>query len=111
MLNQTEVEIMEIGMKNIKALSYGLSILLAGLLTFTNAHAQQGDLLQEYSLVPNAFAADKSHNLIYVSLTNSNSVTILDMNQLTQLDTIFVGSSPKGMALSRDGNILYVALM
>jgi DNA-binding beta-propeller fold protein YncE len=32
------------------------------------------------------------------------------MNQLSQLDTIYIGSSPRGIALSRDGNTLNVAL-
>jgi YVTN family beta-propeller protein len=95
----------------IRAMRYIFSISLAGIFTVINAQASQGDLLKEFDLAPNAFAADKNHNLIYVSLPNSNSVTILDMNQLTQLDTIFVGSSPEGMAISRDGNQLYVALV
>jgi YVTN family beta-propeller protein len=95
---------------HIRTARYIFLIFLAGIFTVINAEASQGDLVKEFDLAPNAFAADKNHNLIYVSLTNSNSVTILDMNQLTQLDTIFVGSSPKGMAISRDGNQLYVAL-
>jgi YVTN family beta-propeller protein len=97
-------------MKDIRSLIYSFTILLVGLLPVSNAHALQGDMLKEFSLVANAFTADRNKNLIYVSLASSNSVTILDMNQLTQLDTISVGSSPKGMAISRDGNILYVAL-
>jgi DNA-binding beta-propeller fold protein YncE len=31
------------------------------------------------------------------------------MNTLELIDTVFVGSSPRGMAVSRDGNTLYVA--
>jgi hypothetical protein len=63
-------------MHNFKAITYGLSAVLAGMFAINSAHAQQGDMLKEYTLAPNAFAADRNHNLIYVSLTSSNSVTI-----------------------------------
>jgi hypothetical protein len=74
---------------NIRTMRYIFSIFLVGIFTVINAEASQEDLLKEFDIAPNACVADKNHNLIYLSLTNSNSVTILDMNQLNQLDTIF----------------------
>lgn len=73
------------------------------------ANALPGDLAQEFSLSAHSFVADRNSNTVYVSDTGTNSVAILDMNHLTLVDTIFVGSDPRGMALSRDGSTLYVA--
>lgn len=74
-----------------------------------NSAASPGDLVKEFPLVGHSFAMDKDKNIVYMSVTGSNSVAVIDMNTLALTDSIFVGSNPQGMAVSRDGKILYVA--
>ncbi|MCP4877727.1 MAG: YncE family protein [Gammaproteobacteria bacterium] len=96
-------------MSKIKTIFCFLSIWGAGLFIAPNAHAAPGDLVDEFSLTVHSFVADRSSNIVYASVTGSNSVAIFDMNQLVLLDSVFVGSDPRGMALSRNGELLYVA--
>ena len=73
------------------------------------AAATPGDVMEEFPLVGNSFAADRNENIVYMSVTGNNSVAVIDMNTLEVLDSIFVGSNPRGMAVSHDGKTLYVA--
>ena len=45
---------------------------------------------------------------LYVSNLNDNSVTVVDANTFTPIDSIAVTSSPYSMAISQDGSRLYV---
>lgn len=58
---------------------------------------------------------DPSRDVFYASLpsfagVNGNSVAIVDASSGNILETIFVGSEPGDMALTADGNTLYVTL-
>ncbi len=86
-----------------------LAILLL-LLGAEYAVSAPGDIVKEFSLVGHSFVADRTRNIVYMSVTGNNSVAILDMNTLELSGSIFVGSSPRGMAVSRDGKTLYVAI-
>lgn len=46
----------------------------------------------------------------YVSNEDDGTVTVVDTQQLAALATLTVGKRPRGLALSRDGKRLYVAL-
>ena len=48
--------------------------------------------------------------LAYVSNERSNSVTVIDTATDEVVDTIAVGARPRGIGLSPDGSILYLAL-
>jgi YVTN family beta-propeller protein len=86
-----------------------LAILLL-LLGAEYAVSAPGDIVKEFSLVGHSFVADRTRNIVYMSVTGNNSVAILDMNTLELSGSIFVGSNPRGMAVSRDGKTLYVAI-
>lgn len=68
-----------------------------------------GDLVASFDLSAHSFAKSPNSNVIYAS-TSNNTVVVVDMDTLTITDTISVGSSPAGLAVSDDGLILYVAL-
>jgi YVTN family beta-propeller protein len=68
-----------------------------------------GGLVASFNISVNSFAKNQSSNVIYAT-TSNNSVVIVDMTTLTITDTIFVGSSPAGLAVAPDGQTLYVAL-
>lgn len=88
----------------IRALVLVTASLMQGL-----AMAAPGDFLKEFNLTAHSFVMDRARNIVYASVTDTNSVAIIDMNQLALLDTVFVGSQPRGLALSPDGTLLYVA--
>ena len=84
-------------------------ILFLSLFFTTSLSAATGDLAAEFSMVAHSFAIDRSENIIYASLSGTNSVAVIDADKLEVIDTIFVGSAPRGMALSWDNTKLYVA--
>ena len=84
-------------------------IFLIGILITPIAHTAPGNLVTTFNIDAHSFVADRNSNIVYASVTSSNSVAVIDMNSLQQIDTIFVGSAPRGMATSRDGQTLYVA--
>ena len=47
--------------------------------------------------------------LLYVSNSQNNYISVIDRGSHQVIDTITVGDSPRGMALSENGNYLYVA--
>lgn len=71
--------------------------------------AAPGDVVTSFPLAVHSFVRDPSANVVYASVTSTNSVAIIDMDTLTLTDSVFVGSAPRGLALSRDGSRLYVA--
>ncbi len=74
------------------------------------AIADAGDIEASFPIVASSFVADATRNIVYVGATGSNSIAAIDMNTLELIDSVFIGSGPGGMAVSRDGSTLYVAL-
>ncbi len=68
-----------------------------------------GTLVTTYSYVPSSLLADPVRNRIYATDLTSNSVIVIDTTTLKVIATIPIGSGPVNMAISRDGNTLYVA--
>lgn len=56
------------------------------------------------------FAYDRSRNMLYVSIPSRNEVAFVSLNTMAVVDRRFIGSSPMGVELSRDGSQLFVAL-
>jgi YVTN family beta-propeller protein len=54
--------------------------------------------------------AESGHSLLYVSNEAGNSISVIDANDDVVVRTIDVGKRPRGMKLSRDGKLVYVAL-
>jgi YVTN family beta-propeller protein len=46
----------------------------------------------------------------YVSNEDDGTITVVDIGRLAALATIEVGKRPRGLVLSRDGKLLYVAV-
>lgn len=78
------------------------------LLHTTPAAAATGDVLASFDWVADDFIADPSRPRVYASLTDRNAVAIIDTTTL-EATTVFVGSAPRGLAISPDGGRLYVA--
>ena len=68
-----------------------------------------GELVKSFNIGVNAFVKSPNSNLIFATTTD-DSVVVIDMDTLSISDTISVGSSPKGLAISRNGKTLYVSL-
>jgi YVTN family beta-propeller protein len=68
-----------------------------------------GELVKSFNIAVNAFVKSPNSNLIYATTTD-DFVVVIDMDTLSISDTILVGSSPKGLAISRNGKTLYVAI-
>lgn len=68
-----------------------------------------GDIRQIWGLSVNRLITDSLRNRVYASLPLSESVAIIDAAKLTLIKTIPVHSAPDGMAISADGNTLFVA--
>lgn len=71
--------------------------------------AAQGELVFDANLAPQTLIGDPNINRVFVGL-NSNEVVALNLNTLTVGAPLNIGGSPKGMALSRDGNVLFVSM-
>ncbi len=56
------------------------------------------------------FELDFSRKLIYGSETNLNQIQVIDMETEEIIDKVFVGSRPKGLAISLDSSSLFIAL-
>ena len=68
------------------------------------------NLLERLNLVAGRLLGDVPRQRIYASLTDENSVAVIDTTGLEVVETLAVGSAPQGMALSPDATKLYVAL-
>ena len=53
---------------------------------------------------------DATRNLLYVSIPTQNEIVLVSLDTFTILSRVVVGPSPHGIDLSKDGNILYIAL-
>lgn len=56
------------------------------------------------------FAYDSTRGLIYVSIPALNEITIVSTRTLSIVNRVWIGSTPRGVDLSSDGNRLFVAL-
>jgi DNA-binding beta-propeller fold protein YncE len=91
-----------------------LGITLAGLVSAAPlpANAQvvtQGQLVATFNFGAGAMVYDYTRNRVYATVPASNSVAIIDAQQLLLLKMIFVGSNPQDLTISPDGSRLYVA--
>lgn len=78
--------------------------------TVTPAVAAPGDLVTSYALASaHSFALDPTRSRLYVTLEDSNSVAIIDTVTLQLIDTVFVGSAPRGVAVDPDGSRVFIA--
>ena len=84
-----------------------MCILLSG--TGMTALAEPGALVTAYAIRGHSLALDPVRPRVYVSLEQSNSVAVIDTDTLALTDTVAVGSSPRGIAVSPDGSSIYVA--
>ena len=73
----------------------------------------------EVGLHPNAIISSKDEKLVYVSNGNSDNISVIDTQKDQVIDSIsvrlngeqnqYIGDSPNALALSDDGNTLYVS--
>jgi|GEM_PF-3877736 len=87
-----------------------IAILLCTVFLLPNVSFAGGEIVTSFDVVVSKFALDPNHNIIYASTTHDNSVSLIDMDSIEILDSIFVGSSPAGLSVSSDSSTLYVAL-
>jgi DNA-binding beta-propeller fold protein YncE len=91
-----------------------LGITLAGLVLAAPlpANAQvvtQGQLVATFHFGAQQMVYDSSRNRVYATVPASNSVAIIDAQQLLLVKMISIGSNPQGLTISEDGSRLYVA--
>jgi len=91
-----------------------LGITLAGLVSAAPlpANAQvvtQGQLVATFQFGAQEMVYDSSRNRVYATVPASNSVAIIDAQQLQLVKMISIGSNPQGLTISEDGSRLYVA--
>ncbi|MGD8783435.1 MAG: GEVED domain-containing protein [Thioalkalispiraceae bacterium] len=76
----------------------------------TSIHAQLGDLRAELpGLNASKFVYDPGRDQVYASLTAQNEIAVIANQPHALVASIPVAPSPAGLALSNDGNFLYVA--
>ena len=66
-------------------------------------------LLQKLDISVNRLVADPKRARVYATVPASNSVAVIDTVSLAIIQTIPIGSNPVGLAISADGNKLWVA--
>ena len=74
-----------------------------------NAYAQFGDQVAEYPVSASKFVVDDQRQRIYVSEPDAGNIVVIDALNLGVVTTIPVGVAPRGLAISSDGLILFVA--
>lgn len=83
--------------------------LLAFILFASSVLSAPGNLLASYDLSANSFVLDSAKGRLYATITNQNSVAVIDTNSLELKAIVPIGSNPTGLALSNDGKRLFVA--
>ncbi len=68
------------------------------------------NLVARFTVVANRFVADPARHRIYASVPADNTVAVIDTAPIRLSNTIPIGLTPAGMAMSPDGLSLYVAL-
>ena len=88
---------------------HGKKDLTAPLFVYVTSTNAIGDLRQLWAFTVNRLITDPLRNRVYASLNASNAVAVIDAVKLAILKTIPVASEPSGLAISADGNTLFVA--
>ena len=88
-----------------------LLLLTASLLAPRAARAVDpfGSVAATYTYSASKILADPARTRVYITDTASNSVVVIDTTTLKVTATVPVGSDPVDMAISPDGNTLFVA--
>jgi len=61
------------------------------------------------ALLPQEMSVSSAHNYLFVSCMTGNSVTVIDMDNLTKIKDINTGFEPHGLAVDDVKNVVYVA--
>ena len=88
---------------------HGKKDLTAPLFVYVTSTSTIGELRQLWGFTVNQLITDSLRNRIYASLNGSNAVAVIDGVKLTILKTFSMASEPSGLAISADGNTLFVA--
>ncbi|MGH8047428.1 MAG: YncE family protein [Chthoniobacterales bacterium] len=67
------------------------------------------DALRTYSFGCNTFVADALHKRVYATVPAENGIAIFDVSGAPTVTKLFTGSQPMGLALSPEGDLLFVA--
>lgn len=88
-----------------------LPLLCASILSVdhTNAQLPFGSVAADISLTASKLLADPVRPRVYATVPATNLVAVIDTNTLEVIGAYPVGSTPVDMAISPDGNTLYVA--
>ncbi len=89
--------------------AHGKKDVAAPLFIYVTSATAVGDLRQLWGLKVNRLITDPLRNRVYASLSEAKSVAVIDAATLTLLKAIPVASEPDGMAISLDGNTIFVA--
>lgn len=89
--------------------SIGLIAIVCGASFTTAGHAAGGEILNSFDFAATRFLMHPSRDIMYASVASSNSVVAIDTRTLSVISTTTVGATPSGMAISNDGNSLYVS--
>ena len=102
-------------MNTVRILAYSANLLIA----FALAQSTQAGTVSStttINLAVNELALDTGRDLLYASVPSragvglGNTITRISLSSKAILDSTFIGSEPKAMALSVDGSHLYVNL-
>jgi YVTN family beta-propeller protein len=66
-------------------------------------------VLRTFDLQVSSFVLHPNQRLLYATLPTLNQVAIINTANLSLVDTVLVGSNPRGVAISPDGSRLFVA--
>lgn len=68
-----------------------------------------GSIAAVFPFAPSKLLADPTRTRIYAAVPATNSIVVIDTTTLQAIATVPIGSDPVDMAISMDGNTLYVA--
>jgi YVTN family beta-propeller protein len=88
---------------------HGVRDVTVPLFVYVTSTSAVGDLRQLWAFTVNRLITDPVRNRIYASLKGSNNVALIDAVTLAIIKTFPVASEPSGLAISADGNTLFVA--
>jgi DNA-binding beta-propeller fold protein YncE len=83
-------------------------LLTACFLSTSESRGDAGQIIKTYDWRASAFLAHPTRPIVYASLEAEDAVAIINTDSL-EVNKIYIGSEPTGMALSNDLSKLYVA--
>jgi len=95
-----------------KRIVYRLLIAVAVLGSSTSKSATlvaAGQLRMSFNFEADDLIADPVRPRIYATVPATNSVAVIDTTTMSLVTTVFIGSNPRGMAISADNTKLFVA--